>query len=259
MITIALIGAICLVIAQAFTSRHRPTRRATSGNVQERAFLLRDLAWAVASAILLTVFFSSHYFISDFGRWTGFIMQGLGLTDVLQWLGFDIRSKFLLLTAIAGLLVYAAGWIAGLRFSKGGLDFLAWSASGLVYGALVGLGAYLFSALGPYPVAPEKIRILLLSIIFGVPRIGPERGKQISAETDQRSIDQARRRPREEIQAPFAETQSRNPAGRVEKAGDRRQQQKLDLRCRSRATEKPFGEAEPCMINPVHLPKSEIK
>ena len=44
-------------------------------------------------------------------------------------------------------------------------------ASGLVYGALVGLGAYLFSRLGPYPVAPEKIKILLLSIIFGVPWI----------------------------------------------------------------------------------------
>ena len=54
---------------------------------------------------------------------------------------------------------------------KGGLDFLAWAASGLVYGALVGLGAYLFSLLAPYPVAPGKILILLLSIIFGVPWI----------------------------------------------------------------------------------------
>ena len=67
------------------------------------------------------------------------------------------------------MLTYALGWIAGRRFSKGGWDFLAWAASGLVYGALVGLGAYLFSLLAPYPVAPEKIKILLLSIIFGVP------------------------------------------------------------------------------------------
>ena len=171
MIAIALLGAICLVGAQAFTSRHRPTRRTPHGNVDERAFLLCDLALAAASAIFLTVFFSSHYFVSDFEKWTGSIVGWLSLTDVLQKLDFDIRLKFLLLTAIAGFLVYAAGWIAGWRFRKGGLDFLAWAASGLVYGALVGLGAYLFSRLGPYPVAPEKIKILLLSIIFGVPWI----------------------------------------------------------------------------------------
>ena len=171
MIAIALLGALCLIVAQAFTSRHRPTRRTPHGNVDERAFLLRDLALAAASAILLTVFFSSHYFVSGFEKWTGSIVGWLGLTDVLQKLDFDIRLKFLLLTAIAGFLVYAAGWIAGWRFRKGGLDFLAWAASGLVYGALVGLGAYLFSRLGPYPVAPEKIKILLLSIIFGVPWI----------------------------------------------------------------------------------------
>jgi hypothetical protein len=171
MITIALVGAICLVAAQAFTNRHRPTRRASRANVPERTFLLGDLAWTVASAIFLTVFFSSHYFIGGFEAGTGFIVRWLGLTDILQRLGFDIRFKFLLLTAIAGFLLYAVGWIAGLRFKKGGLDFLAWAASGLVYGALVGLGAYLFSLLGPYPVAPEKIKILLLSIIFGVPWI----------------------------------------------------------------------------------------
>jgi hypothetical protein len=171
MIPIALLGAICLVIAQAFTNRHRPTRRAPNDNVQERAFLVRDLAWAVVSAILLTVFFSSHYFISGFERWTGSLVQCLCLTNVLKQVGFDLKLKFLLLTAGAGMLVYAAGWIAGFRLRKGGLDFLAWAVSGLVYGVLVGLGAYLFSSLEPYPVAPEKIRILLLSIIFGVPWI----------------------------------------------------------------------------------------
>jgi hypothetical protein len=89
----------------------------------------------------------------------------------LSYLGVDPKLKFLLLTAIAGMLVYSVGWIAGRRFGKGGRDFLAWAVSGLVYGALVGLGAYLFSLLDPYPVEPGKIRILLLSIIFGVPWI----------------------------------------------------------------------------------------
>src|SRR4029077_962221 len=152
MMTIALVGAICLVVAQAFTNRHRPTRRAPHANVPERTFLLGDLAWAAASAIFLTVFFSPHYFCRGFEGWTASVVDRLGLKDVLDYLGFDIRPKFLLLTAIGGLLVYVVGWIAGLRLSKGGLDFLAWAASGLVYGALVGLGAYLFSLLGPYPV-----------------------------------------------------------------------------------------------------------
>ena len=171
MMTIALIGAMSLVVAQSFTSRHRPTRRAPHANVHERAFLLGDLTWAVVSAIFLTVFFSSHYFIGGFEAWTASFVDRLGLKDVLDYLGFDIRLKFLLLTAIAGLLVYVVGWVAGLRFSKGGLDFLAWAASGLVYGALVGLGAYLFSRLGPYPVDSKKLEILLVSIIFGVPWI----------------------------------------------------------------------------------------
>jgi hypothetical protein len=171
MIPIAVAGAICLIFAQAFTNNHRPTRRDQHANVAERRFLWGDLLWAVASAILLTVFFSSHFFQAGFAAWTATIVAWLGLTDVLQYLKLDIKLKFLLLTALAGMLTYAVGWIAGRRFVKGGWDFLAWAASGLVYGALVGLGAYLFSLLAPYPVAPEKIKILLLSIIFGVPWI----------------------------------------------------------------------------------------
>ena len=169
MIAVALVGALCLVFAQAFTNRHRPTRRAQHANVLERSFLLGDLTWAVLSAIFLTVFFSSQYFYSGIAAWTASIVTRLGLSDVLLQLGLDLKLKFLLLTAIGGMLTYALGWIAGLRFSKGGWDFLAWAVSGLVYGALVGLGAYLFSLLAPYPVAPEKIKILLLSIILGVP------------------------------------------------------------------------------------------
>jgi hypothetical protein len=171
MIAFVLIGAICLITAQGFTNRHRPTRRVDNANVEERAFLWHDLIWAVASAICFTVFFSSQYFISGFNGWTQSIAQWLHLVRILSYLGVDQKLKFLLLTAIAGMLVYSVGWIAGRRFSKGGWDFLAWAVSGLVYGALVGLGAYLFSLLEPYPVEPGKIRILLLSIIFGVPWI----------------------------------------------------------------------------------------
>ena len=39
MIAIVVIGAICLIVAQSFTNRHRPTRRAENANVEERTFL----------------------------------------------------------------------------------------------------------------------------------------------------------------------------------------------------------------------------
>jgi hypothetical protein len=166
---ILVVAAIFLVLAQRFTNRHRPTRRKPQSNTDERAFLWLDLVWAIASAILVTIFFVSHYFVSGFEGWTASIVQWLGLTDILHWLGIDIKLEFMSLTAVGGLLIFAAGWIAAARFSKGGYDFIAWAASGLVYGALIGLGAYLFSKLGPYATNPYDIRCLLLTFIFGVP------------------------------------------------------------------------------------------
>jgi len=163
---ILVLAAIFLVLAQRFTNRHRPTRRKPQSNTDERAFLRFDLVWAIASAILVTIFFVSHYFVSGFEAWTASIAKDPGL---LHGLGNDIKLEFMSLTAVGGMLIFAAGWIAAARFSKGGYDFIAWALSGLVYGALVGLGAYLFTKLGPYATNPYDIRCLLLTFIFGVP------------------------------------------------------------------------------------------
>ena len=169
-IAVVLVGAVCLIVAQAFTNNHRPTRRAPHGNAAERAFLWHDLAWAIASAILLTVFFVSHYFVLGFKDWTASIVSEIGLAGVMGRLGIiDVKFEFLLLTAAGGMLTYAVGWIAGRRFGKGAYDVIAWTVSGAVYGALVGLGAYLFSTLGPYQTIPYNVLSLLLSFIFGVP------------------------------------------------------------------------------------------
>ena len=81
-------GIFFLIVAQAFTTRHRPPRRPhppnprdrqtqtaangknaerkkaeeLPGNVGQRFFLLGDFIWAVLSAIMVTVFFVSSYF-----------------------------------------------------------------------------------------------------------------------------------------------------------------------------------------------------
>jgi hypothetical protein len=169
MIGIVLVGAAFLVVAQAFTHSHRPPRRADGVNTGEKIFLKRDLIWAFASAILLIVFFSSRYFWCNFEAWAGATGNWPKLDATLNKLGFDLKLKWLLLTAIAGTLLYAVGWIAALRFSKGGRDFLSWAACGLIYGALIGLGAYLFWWLGPYEATLKNIWCLLLSVILGVP------------------------------------------------------------------------------------------
>jgi len=162
---IALLGAIFLGTAGTFASRERPARRPPPsdgdppiqpGNVNEKAFLLRSLLWSVLSAIAFTVFFTSHY-----------------LTSHLPDFGYDLKVKFLVPSTVAGTLIFALSWLAAARYRDGGLsDFFRWATSGIVYGAVAGLGGYLYSLLGTYSESATdsvKLASLLLAMIFGVP------------------------------------------------------------------------------------------
>ena len=169
MIALALFGALFLVVAQGFTNYHRPSRRSGQSDAADWTFILGDLMWAVVSAILVTIFLTSHFFISHIEPPVDPVGQHASLTGVLNRLDVDLKIKLLAMTTVAGLLVYAVGWIAGLRFRKGWRDFICWASSGLVYGVLIGLGAYLFYSLTPYPVEPKKTWILLLAVTLGVP------------------------------------------------------------------------------------------
>lgn len=164
-ILIALAGAIALGAAQAFATRHRPTRRAPDDNVNQPRFLARDLIWAALSAIALTVFFSSHYFSSLLDlKWSGL--------PFLKSADFWPKAQVLIPAAVAGLLIFSVGWIAGRPVPRDWRDFARWAASGLVYGALAGLGAYLYHLLQLSQCAlalPERYASLLVPIIFGVP------------------------------------------------------------------------------------------
>jgi hypothetical protein len=160
---ILVVGIVCLVVAQAFTTRHRPPRRAPDGNVGENCFLLGDFIWAAVSAIAVTIFFASHYFSS-------LVTKGSSLVQT-EWpralqLGLTPKIGIPIVTAVAGFFIYLIGWLLGRRFGshwKG--DWFSWAVSGLIYGALVGFGAYLFITF----LNPDHSSALLVGIICGVP------------------------------------------------------------------------------------------
>ena len=158
---VGLIGAAALIVAQAYTTAHRPVRRerrapeplaggqsvASPNNIGQPAFLENDLAWSLVSAVCFTILFASR----------------LGTT----WVADSGHVAVLITLAVAGSFLFGAGWIAGWPIRRSRTDFAAWVVSGLVYGALVGLGAYLFSYLNSYG-SPSEFK-LSLPIIFGIP------------------------------------------------------------------------------------------
>jgi hypothetical protein len=175
---VLMLGIVCLIFAQSFTNHYRPSRRTEGDNVNETCFLLLNFLWAFISAILLTIFFASHYSLSQLGAWTSVIVEYLRPTiesihlSFVEHLGFDPKMKLLLLMTGAGFLIYLIGWIAGRRLHRAWPDFMLWAVSGLVYGVLVGVGAYLYDWFGPYknwPAPEQNEWYLLIPIIFGVP------------------------------------------------------------------------------------------
>ena len=207
MVLIALVGAIFLIIAQAFTTYHRPARLPSPPppdpakktpaqakdvkcplcrrtvklekcflcrriNANETCFLRGDLLWAVLSAIVVTIFFTSHYFSSLLALLSTYLAGDGTIPGIVKYLGVTPKVEIPALTAIAGFVIYLFGWLAGRPQVPSGPDCWLWAATGLVYGALVGVGAYLYSLLGPYScdcTASGKLLALLLPVIFGVP------------------------------------------------------------------------------------------
>jgi hypothetical protein len=167
----AVFGIGCLMGAQAFTTRFRPSRRIDLDGVIEGKFFKHDLVLAVLSAMAVTIFLSSHYFIST-------VLQACGATQPDR--PVDLRLVLPLGGAVVGCVVYIFGWLA--RYCVAGaqgpkeqqqiLDILAWAASGLVYGAVVGFGVYLYSLSAPYADNCQPtvhVLHLLIPMILGVP------------------------------------------------------------------------------------------
>ena len=157
---VALIGVAFLIVAQSFTTGHRPTRRIRPGgdpchdanNIDQTAFLLHDLLWSLLSAVFLT----------------GALTSSVGAQVAV---GFTVL-EVIVIGALLGVLIFAAGWLAGNPLSPNCKDFVLWAASGLVYGGLLGFGAHLYAGLMPYSEAAQgSIWMILLPVIFGVPWI----------------------------------------------------------------------------------------
>jgi Patatin-like phospholipase len=159
-VLIALVGIAFLIVAQAFTTGYRPTRRkldgtlpsAEAGNVDQSTFLCRDLLWSLLSAIFLTSFLTSH------------VGAELARNLSTYWA--------IVIGAIIGVVIFAAGWLAGLPLRWEAKDLGLWAVSGVVYGGLLGFGAHLYTTLlSPYTgdTGDDSIWIILIPVILGVP------------------------------------------------------------------------------------------
>jgi hypothetical protein len=162
---IALIGVTFLIAAQAFTTAHRPSRRelpgasssVEEGGIDQKHFIFRGLSFSLVSAVALTGFLTSH---------TGAEFAG----NMSTYLAILIGAAF-------GAAIFAVGWLAGWPVNWQAGDFWRWTASGLVYGGLLGLGARLFTLLSPYmteismaaTAGLSQIWIIIIPIVLGIP------------------------------------------------------------------------------------------
>jgi hypothetical protein len=152
-------GVACLILALAFVSRNRPTRRPEGDpGPAQGTFIVKGLLPAFLSAVLLAQALASD-----------FIDEKLllpGWPDMLE--PKYALPRMLAAGALCGALVYAAGWIAGAARRKLS-DVGSWMAAGAVYGALVALALYWW-----IQIPDEGIWIfssVVLHLVFGVPWI----------------------------------------------------------------------------------------
>jgi hypothetical protein len=150
-----ILAAILLVTALRFSTANRPSLRgedlrdklglplgATQG-----AFIRWSLVPATLAAGALIQFGASN--------------SGLALDD-----GHS-AGRIIAVTALATSLVYAIAWLFGDPERLDRRDFWVWTASGLIYGALIGTGAYLYNQ-APYDT-DSIFNDLLTPVMFGVP------------------------------------------------------------------------------------------
>ena len=149
---LAMIGVASLIAAQAFTTRHRPTRRgiskAIARNIDQTVFVWCCLAFSLLSAICLTSFLTSQVGVALTKHLSTYWAVGAG--------------------AIVGVPIFAAGWLSGAPANREAKDFWFWALSGLVYGGLMGFGAHLYTQLNPY-AGVESIWNILIPVVLGVP------------------------------------------------------------------------------------------
>jgi hypothetical protein len=180
----AVAGVGWLLAALSFTTSHRPSRQgdaaAAAGEAAKvaglPAFLRRHLIWSLCSAIALTQALGTDTLGNLFEMKNA--AGGLALNELTGLLvpRFS-KVEFVGSGALIGALIYGLGWIIGWPKRREFSDFAFWAASGLVYGALVGFGFYLY-LLVPDEMANGEASVLIailnsptMYLTIGVPWI----------------------------------------------------------------------------------------
>jgi hypothetical protein len=155
-------GVLSLLAALRFATRNRPSRQrklprrvTTSGRDADRVFVGHCLILSLFSAIAFTQYFA----IADVNKWP---ITTYSLSEVLG------------IGAMAGAAIYAGGWALGWPARRELRDFAAWTASGLAYGVLVGIGYYYYplpTDPGLPPVVVAVVSSPVVYLIVGVPWI----------------------------------------------------------------------------------------
>ena len=148
--------AIALGLAAlGFSTRNRPSLRGE--NIRDK--LGRPLGIDQGTFLrwdLLPALLGAGVFIQ-----IGASNSGLALAD------HHSAGRIMFVTAVAGAIVYALSWLLACAERREWRDFRFWTASGLIYGALLGVGVY------AYAQAPHDGNLLfndlLLPVMFGVP------------------------------------------------------------------------------------------
>ncbi len=162
-ILILIAGIIFLFVALRFMTAHRPSRRlqeapqvSTSAEDHDRVFLRQSLLWSLLSAVAFT--------------------QVLAIADINCWPTGSPRLVFLVLAgggAAIGGLVYAASWLHARPANRDSADFAAWTASGVFYGTVIGLGYYFYplpqQCGAELPATSAILKNPMFYLIVGVP------------------------------------------------------------------------------------------
>jgi hypothetical protein len=151
-IAFGLASPFLLAFALRFTTRNRPTR--ATDNQHTPAFWGLCLFPTLLAAAFLSAAIGSSAASS---LWSGYHLYQLALA-----------------CGCLGAAIYAVSWIAAWPKKLSLRDFLIWSASGLVVGALIGLGLRALDYVGTADCLVEaqlKSPAMLLLVVFGVPWI----------------------------------------------------------------------------------------
>lgn len=157
-ILVLIVGAVSLLLALWFSNHERPSHGRTHGtsSADQGAFLRWDLAPGWLAALLFT-FVLAFPAAETFARYR------------LMAAGGGISGSGIARLAVAGAIVYAASWIIAWPKDVKTLiwDFICWTLSGVVFGALIALGIYLYFAApdkGIWPFMPKEILLLTFAV-----------------------------------------------------------------------------------------------